>query len=369
MKKQITAVCAAAVMAGMMVSAGAANTVTATPTEWKGQTVQMDGQIVKIEGYNIKDNNYFKLRDLGKLLDFEVSFDAASNTVTIGDLSTSYTMLPDEAPIRTWDDGLGLVNYIGTGVSGQTQQQAKLTTQRFTANGKPVSLTAYQIAGNNYLMLRDVAALTGFDVDYIPDGRVVRISVEEQADKPQEPGANSGDSANSNTGNAEDSSSSTTVTDEMLRTWELQMVDLVNEERRKAGVSPLIRDEMCMEFAQFWAQHLATVKFEHSTIADMYAWVKGVSVEDVLEPDGSFFMTEEMSKEIDRFAGLENITGAGRMTELGVEMGFDPMKSAMNNFMNSEGHRNSILNKDMTHVGIGFALAEDGNIYCCQTFA
>lgn len=340
MKKQITAVCAAAVMAGMMVSAGAANTVTATPTEWKGQTVQMDGQIVKIEGYNIKDNNYFKLRDLGKLLDFEVSFDAASNTVTIGDLSTSYTMLPDEAPIRTWDDGLGLVNYIGTGVSGQTQQQAKLTTQRFTANGKPVSLTAYQIAGNNYLMLRDVAALTGFDVDYIPDGRVVRISVEEQADKPQEPGANSGDSANSNTGNAEDSSSATTVTDEMLRTWELQMVDLVNEERRKAGVANLKMNEILMESAQVWAKHLTT-DFRHSDIDDLREF------------------------ENDEFTiALENITGAGRLTGIG----YDPLTLAMNNFMNSEGHRNSILNNDMKYIGIGFALADDGNIYCCQQF-
>lgn len=349
MKKQITAVCAAAVMAGMMVSAGAANTVTATPTEWKGQTVQMDGQIVKIEGYNIKDNNYFKLRDLGKLLDFEVSFDAASNTVTIGDLSTSYTMLPDEAPIRTWDDGLGLVNYIGTGVSGQTQQQAKLTTQRFTANGKPVSLTAYQIAGNNYLMLRDVAALTGFDVDYIPDGRVVRISVEEQADKPQEPGANSGDSANSNTGNAEDSSSATTVTDEMLRTWELQMVDLVNEERRKAGVPELEIDQNLMGWAQYWAEHLTT-EFRHSDIDEerAYAVENGISANDVYSH--------------------ENITGAGRMTNLGVEMGFDPMKAAMNNFMNSAGHRYAILDEDYTRVGVGFAVSENGTIYCAQEF-
>ena len=349
MKKQITAVCAAAVMAGMMVSAGAANAVTATPTEWKGQTVQMDGQIVKIEGYNIKDNNYFKLRDLGKLLDFEVSFDAASNTVTIGDLSTSYTMLPDEAPIRTWDDGLGLVNYIGTGVSGQTQQQAKLTTQRFTANGKPVSLTAYQIAGNNYLMLRDVAALTGFDVDYIPDGRVVRISVEEQADKPQEPGANSDDSANSNTGNAEDSSSSTTVTDEMLRTWELQMVDAINEERCKAGVPALEMDQNLMQRAQWWAKHLTT-EFRHTTWDEIeeFADSIGVSANDI--------------------AGGENITGAGRMTNLGVEMGFDPMKAAMNNFMNSEGHRNTIMDSDWTLVGIGFAVSNDGIIWCCQNF-
>ena len=122
---------------------------------------------------------------------------------------------------------------------------------------------------------------------------------------------------------------------------------------------------MCMEFARFWAKHLATVKFEHSTIADMYAWVKGVDVEDVLEPDGSFFMSEEMGKEIEPFAGGENITGAGRLTGIG----YDPMTLAMNNFMNSEGHRNTILDSDWTQVGVGFAVSDEGIIWCCQNFA
>ena len=152
------------------------------------------------------------------------------------------------------------------------------------------------------------------------------------------------------------------VTDEMLRAWELEMIDAINEERAKVGVSPLVQDEMCMEFAQFWAKHLATVKFEHSTIADMYAWVKGVDVEDVLEPDGSFFMTEEMGKEIERFAGGENIAGA-------VAPKDDPVAKDMQKFMASEGHRNAILNSDWTHVGVGFALAENGQVFCCQTFS
>ena len=56
------------------------------------------------------------------------------------------------------------------------------------------------------------------------------------------------------------------------------------------------------------------------------------------------------------------------MTQLGVEMGFDPMKAAMNNFMNSDGHRYAILDEDYTRVGIGFAVSENGTIYCAQEF-
>ena len=97
----------------------------------------------------------------------------------------------------------------------------------------------------------------------------------------------------------------------------------------------------------------------------MYAWVKGVDVKDVLEPDGSFFMTEEMGKEIERISGGENITGAGRLTGIG----YDPMTIAMNNFMASEGHRNTLLNTDYSQVGIGFAVSDDGQIYCSQTFS
>lgn len=334
----VSLLCAALLLPHVVVSAGAANTVTATPTEWKGQTVQMDGQIVKIEGYNIKDNNYFKLRDLGKLLDFEVSFDAASNTVTIGDLSTSYTMLPDEAPIRTWDDGLGLVNYIGTGISGQTQQQAKLTTQRFTANGKPVALTAYQIAGNNYLMLRDVAALTGFDVDYIPDGRVVRISVEEQADKPQE-------KPTPDHSSDENDSASAAVNDATLQEYAQEVIRLTNLERAKAGLSALKVNDKLMQAAAIRAGEL-TEKFEHE------------------RPDGTDTSTicKEVGIELTaRIIFGENIMKSTAWTD---NIAFNNMRA----WMNSEGHKNQILRKDLSEIGVAYKIASDGTVYCAQLF-
>lgn len=47
------------------------------------QKIFVDNKEIKIEWYNIEGNNYFKLRDLGDVLDFMVDYDNESNTVII----------------------------------------------------------------------------------------------------------------------------------------------------------------------------------------------------------------------------------------------------------------------------------------------
>lgn len=46
-------------------------------------SMYLDGAAVQWTAYNIGGNNYFKLRDIGKALDFYVGWDAAANTVII----------------------------------------------------------------------------------------------------------------------------------------------------------------------------------------------------------------------------------------------------------------------------------------------
>ena len=433
MKKNIiAATLSAAMVVGSVPFAGAASAVAAVPTREKGQAVYVNDARVYPTGYNIADNNYFKLRDIGTLVGFGVEWNGETQTVEI---STA----------RTTPSTEGISD---TAASGAV---AKVSDQRITVDGVQVNMTAYQIDGNNYVKLRDIGKQVNFGVGYDNATASVRIDTDAPYTESTTSASGSaitkwnktmaefnqamidcdwdkskylttakqyapvitgkangtvedviaaldamkgapvdavsfddnpvnmfwanelrkalgqevpsgGDSTDSNTGNAGNSSSSTTVTDEMLRTWELQMIDRINEERAKVGASPLVQDEMCMEFAQFWAKHLATVKFEHSTIADMYAWVKGVDVEDVLESDGSFFMTEEMGKEIERFAGGENITGGSADLNNVVER-------HMNNFMTSEGHRNTILDSDWTRVGVGYAVGPTGCLYCVQNFS
>jgi len=52
--------------------------------------VKVNGVSVNWEAYNFENSNYFKLRDIGKAIDFGVDWDEAKNTIAIN-TSKSYT--------------------------------------------------------------------------------------------------------------------------------------------------------------------------------------------------------------------------------------------------------------------------------------
>ena len=389
---------AAAVIATSLPTAGAANALTAVPTRTKGQAVYVGSTRVYPTGYNINDNNYFKLRDVGKLAGFGVNWNEDTRTVEI---STTRT-----APELT-----GIAD---TAVTGAT---AKPTDQRITVDGKEVSMTAYKIKGNNYVKLRDIGKTINFGVSFNMATKTVSIDpngtyVEEVKPTPSTPTAaaitkwnrtmdefneemiqNHSDKdkllaiaakygptitgkANATTADVisalesmtgapvdaisfddkEDTSVSdnqtstgATVTDAMLRQWEQEMIVRINEERAKVGAPALVQDNDLMWSAQFWAQHLTT-EWRHA----VYGEIKELAdAQDI-----------PVKSNIEDLINGENITGAGRLTGIG----YDPMTIAVNNFMASEGHRNTLLNTDYTRVGIGFAVSADGQIYCCQHF-
>lgn len=65
----------------------AAGTETAISTSSK---ILLDGEEIALTAYNIGDNNYFKLRDIGQVFDFGITWDGMKNTITI-DTATEYT--------------------------------------------------------------------------------------------------------------------------------------------------------------------------------------------------------------------------------------------------------------------------------------
>ena len=83
MKQKILTLLTGAFMGMILVSGGyaAANTVlTASPST---QTFYLNGQKVEFEAYAIHGNNFVKLRDIAKAVDFGVAYDAATNSVNI----------------------------------------------------------------------------------------------------------------------------------------------------------------------------------------------------------------------------------------------------------------------------------------------
>ena len=400
----VTAI-AAAVIAASLPTAGATNALTAVPTSAKGQAVYVGSTRVYPTGYNINDNNYFTLRDVGKLAGFGVDWNEDTRTVEI---STTRT-----APELT-----GITD---TAVTGAT---AKPTDQRITVDGKEVSMTAYKIKGNNYVKLRDIGKTINFGVSFNMATKAVSIDpngtyVEEVKPTPSTPSAaaitkwnstmdefneemiqNHSDKdkllaiaakygttitgkANATTADVISALESMTgapvdaisfddkpvslywakqlrkangenivevdpnfvpVTDAMLRQWENEMIDSINAERAKAGLSALAKDDNVMKRAQAWAQHL-TIEFRHSTWSEVEEFANSIGVD------------------ANSISGGENIVG-------GCFVEDDPVKTDMEKFMASAGHRATILDKDFTKVGVGFAVAADGrNIFCTQNFA
>ena len=400
----VTAI-AAAVIAASLPTAGATNALTAVPTSAKGQAVYVGSTRVYPTGYNINDNNYFKLRDVGKLAGFGVDWNEDTRTVEI---STTRT-----APELT-----GIAD---TAVTGAT---AKPTDQHITVDGKEVSMTAYKIKGNNYVKLRDIGKTINFGASFNMATKAVSIDpngtyVEEVKPTPSTPSAaaitkwnstmdefneemiqNHSDKdkllaiaakygptitgkANATTADVISALESMTgapvdaisfddkpvslywakqlrkangenivevdpdfvpVTDAMLRQWENEMIDSINAERAKAGLSALAKDDNVMKRAQAWAQHL-TIEFRHSTWSEVEEFANSIGVD------------------ANSISGGENIVG-------GCFVEDDPVKTDMEKFMASAGHRATILDKDFTRVGVGFAVAADGrNIFCTQNFA
>ena len=178
MKKRTTAVMALGLSAVMFASAGAVADLPATPTRTKGQSVYVGNTRVYPTGYNIADNNYFKLRDLGKLAGFGVDWDETTRSVLI---STERTT-PD------------LSNMVDMALTGST---AKLSPQTFKVDGEQVAIKSYLIRGNNYVKLRDIAKEVHFGVDFElatkkvtidPDGVYIDDeNIPITPDKPSEP--------------------------------------------------------------------------------------------------------------------------------------------------------------------------------------
>ena len=53
--------------------------------------------------------------------------------------------------------------------------KATLSTNRILVDGQEVHLTAYNINGNNYIMLRDIGRAVGFNVYWVSDAKCVQV--------------------------------------------------------------------------------------------------------------------------------------------------------------------------------------------------
>jgi hypothetical protein len=122
--------------------------------------------------------------------------------------------------------------------------------------------------------------------------------------------------------------------------FDQQMLDLVNEERSKAGANPLkLNDKLDRSADAHTLDQAANNKMSHSGS-------NGSKLGDRIKNDGYIFS----------FAA-ENVAVGQK----------DPTQ-VMESWMNSSGHRTNILNPNLTEMGVGAATGQDGRIFWTQDF-
>lgn len=118
-----------------------------------------------------------------------------------------------------------------------------------------------------------------------------------------------------------------------------QVVELVNKERAKAGVSPLTIDTGLESAALVRTKEIQT-SFSHT------------------RPNGSSFATAIKEAGISYRRSGENIAWGQRTPE-----------AVVNAWMNSDGHRANILNPNFGRIGVGYLTNASGTPYWVQLFA
>lgn len=124
--------------------------IMAVPTKSK---VLVNGKQVNVEAYGINGNNYFKLRDLAKLVSgtkkqFEVTWDGQKKAINLVS-GKPYTVVGGELAAG---DG--------------KQKTCTLNLSKVYRDGNEIYLRAYTINGNNYFKLRDVAKAFNIGITY-----------------------------------------------------------------------------------------------------------------------------------------------------------------------------------------------------------
>ena len=214
-----------------------------------------------------------------------------------------------------------------------------LSTNRILVDGKEVRLTAYNINGNNYVMLRDVGKTVGFEVYWDGDTKCVQI----ESDKPY-----TGE-APVKAGTSEPASQPevTTPADEVAVAKQ-DIVDRTNALRRAKGVAALRVNDKLTQAAQVRADEIAA--------SGVYSHTR---------PDGRKSNTVTDSK----YTG-ENLHN---ISELYLEQQHKTLSEAVVElWSNSKAHADNMTSARYGEIGVGLARGIDKDgfdcWYCVQVF-
>ena len=214
---------------------------------------------------------------------------------------------------------------------------ANLSNSQVFVDGRGVQLTAYNINGNNYVMLRDIGKAVDFNVYWSAEDGSVRI----ESDKPYTGIA----PVKAETSEPASQPEVTTPADD-VDAMKQDIVDRTNALRREKGVAALRVNDKLMQAAQVRADEMAA--------SGVYSHTR---------PDGRKNTTVTDCP----YTG-ENIHCIADWATQGKTVS----EVAVWSWNLSDGHQKNLLNQNYAEIGVGLARGVNGNgdecWYCVQLF-
>lgn len=127
-----------------------------------------------------------------------------------------------------------------------------------------------------------------------------------------------------------------------LGATESRIFGLINAERRRQGLPPLLYNQRLGEMAVIQARNMAQFQKMAHVI-----------------PEASLPTLTDRARYV--------AYPFGRLAE-NVALGYPDAETVVQGWMNSSGHRANILNSDVAETGIAVARSSAGGLYYCQVF-
>ena len=213
--------------------------------------------------------------------------------------------------------------------------KATLSTNRVLVDGQEVRLTAYNINGNNCIMLRDIGRAVGFNVYWDSNTKCVQV----ESKKPY-------------TGEAPVTSAEAKPVEQPAQTdvaaAKQDIIDRTNALRKENGIAALTTSDKLMQAAQVRADEMAANTVYSHTRPD------GRNFNTVTDCP---YMAENIHRIATRYLSQHDVSLA---------------EAAVDGWANSETHLRNIRNERLNAIGVGIAkginAAGEESWYCVQLF-
>ncbi len=143
------------------------------------QDVDFNGAPSGIPAYNIKGNNYFKLRDLAKLFNGST----AQFSISADDEEQAICISKGEAYTERGDEMSGL---------SETALSIGESPWKLIVDGSKLNTSAYSIDGSNYYKIRDIGSALGVNVEYNEGNNSIELRSEYDPVVPESAAADPG---------------------------------------------------------------------------------------------------------------------------------------------------------------------------------